>query len=94
MPVAPGPTAPAVTNVPAATGPIVRLRELLVHPGFGKLLTVRLAAQWGDGVFQAALGGLVLFSPEREADPLMVALGLATVLLPYSLSFTSEISTW
>lgn len=63
----------------------MRRRELLTHPGFGRLLTVRLAAQWGDGVFQAALGGLVLFSPERESDPVMVALGVATVLLPYSL---------
>lgn len=82
--VAPGPAAPVAAATPAR-GPVRRLRELLLHPGFGKLLTVRLAAQWGDGVFQAALGGLVLFSPEREADPLMVALGLATVLLPYSL---------
>ena len=81
MPVAPGPTAPASR----APRPVARLRELLTHPGFGKLLSVRLAAQWGDGVFQAALGGLVLFSPEREADPVMVALGLATVLLPYSI---------
>lgn len=85
MSVAPGPPAPAADDATPARGPIARLRELLTHPGFGKLLTVRLAAQWGDGVFQAALGGLVLFSPEREADPLMVALGLATVLLPYSL---------
>jgi MFS family permease len=85
VPVAPGPTAVAATGAPSARGPVGRLRELLLHDGFGKLLTVRLAAQWGDGVFQAALGGLVLFSPEREADPVMVALGLATVLLPYSI---------
>ena len=85
MSVAPGPTASAATGATPARGPVRRLRELLLHPGFGKLLTVRLAAQWGDGVFQAALGGLVLFSPEREADPVMVALGVATVLLPYSL---------
>ncbi len=62
-----------------------RRRDLIAHPGFGRLLTVRLAAQWGDGVFQAALGGAVLFSPERESDPALVALGLAVVLLPYSL---------
>ncbi|WP_345419089.1 MFS transporter [Actinomycetospora chlora] len=84
MPAAPASTASAVPSA-RSTRPVARLRELLVHPGFGKLLTVRLAAQWGDGVFQAALGGLVLFSPEREADPVMVALGLATVLLPYSI---------
>ena len=46
---------------------------------------VRFAAQWGDGLFQAALGGAVLFNPERQADPLAVAAGLAVLLLPYSL---------
>ena len=45
---------------------------------------MRFAAQWGDGLFQAALGGAVLFNPEREADPLVVAAGLAVLLVPYS----------
>lgn len=45
---------------------------------------MRFATQWGDGLFQAALGGAVLFNPEREADPLAVAAGLAVMLLPYS----------
>jgi MFS family permease len=63
----------------------VRRRDLAAHPGFLRLLTVRLGAQWGDGVFQAALGGAVLFNPERQSDPVLVALGLAVVLLPYSL---------
>jgi MFS family permease len=48
------------------------------------LLAVRFAAQWGDGMFQGALGGAVLFNPEREADPMAVALGLVVLLLPYS----------
>ncbi len=59
--------------------------RLLRTRGFRRLLAVRFAAQWGDGVFQAALGGAVLFNPEREADPLAVAAGLAAILLPYSL---------
>ncbi|GAA5123990.1 MFS transporter [Pseudonocardia adelaidensis] len=46
---------------------------------------MRFATQWGDGMFQAALGGAVLFNPERQADPLAVAAGLAVLLLPYSL---------
>jgi MFS family permease len=58
---------------------------LLRTTGFRRLLAVRFAAQWGDGMFQAALGGAVLFNPEREADPLAVAAGLAVILLPYSL---------
>jgi MFS family permease len=36
-------------------------------------------------MFQAALGGAVLFNPEREADPIAVAVGLAVLLLPYSI---------
>ena len=35
--------------------------RLLRTSGFRRLLAVRFAAQWGDGVFQAALGGAVLF---------------------------------
>ena len=58
--------------------------RLLRATGFRRLLAVRFAAQWGDGMFQAALGGAVLFNPEREADPLAVAAGLAVILLPYS----------
>ncbi len=58
--------------------------RLLRTGGFRRLLAVRFAAQWGDGMFQAALGGAVLFNPERQADPLAVAAGLAVILLPYS----------
>src|SRR6476619_8434737 len=61
------------------------MRRLLGTRGFGRLLASRFAAQWGDGVFQAGLGGAVLFNPERQADPLAVAAGLAVLLLPYSL---------
>ena len=59
--------------------------HLLRTPPFARLLAVRLSAQWADGLFQAALGGAVLFNPEREADPLLIASGLAVMLLPYSL---------
>jgi MFS family permease len=61
------------------------VRRLLGTRGFGRLLTSRFAAQWGDGMFQAGLGGAVLFNPERQADPMAVAAGLAVLLLPYSL---------
>ncbi|MHA6620363.1 MFS transporter [Pseudonocardia sp. DLS-67] len=61
------------------------LGRLLRTRGFSRLLVVRFATQWGDGMFQAALGGAVLFNPERQADPLAVAAGLAVLLLPYSL---------
>jgi MFS family permease len=61
------------------------MRRLLGTPGFRRLLASRFAAQWGDGAFQAGLGGAVLFNPERAATPMAIAAGLAVLLLPYSL---------
>jgi MFS family permease len=61
------------------------LRAALRAPGFRRLFIVRLAAQFGDGVFQASLAGAVLFSPERQAHASDVAAGFAVLLLPYSL---------
>jgi MFS family permease len=58
---------------------------LLGTAGFKRLLASRFAAQWGDGAFQAGLGGAVLFNPERAATPMAIAAGLAVLLLPYSL---------
>lgn len=60
-------------------------RLLRTSAGYRRLLVCRFVIQWADGVFQAALGGAVLFNPERQADPLAVAAGLAVLLLPYSL---------
>lgn len=53
-------------------------------PGFRRLLFSRFAAQWGDGLFQAALAGAVIFNPERGADALEIAAGFTVLLLPYS----------
>jgi Major Facilitator Superfamily len=61
------------------------IRHLLVRRDFRRLLTTRLLSQFGDGVFQAALAGTVLFNPQRAADPIDVAAGFAILLLPYSL---------
>lgn len=74
-------------DLTAPHGPPEKLgvRGLLVTRGFRRLLAVRFSAQFGDGMFQAALGGAVLFNPEREADPIAVAVGLAVLLLPYSI---------
>jgi hypothetical protein len=60
-------------------------RHLLERGDFRRLLTTRLLSQFGDGVFQAALAGTVLFNPQRAADPIDVAAGFAILLLPYSL---------
>ncbi|WP_040338870.1 MFS transporter [Candidatus Blastococcus massiliensis] len=61
------------------------VRSLLARADFRRLFATRLFSQFGDGVFQAALAGTVLFNPQRAADPLDVALGFAVLLLPYSL---------
>lgn len=53
-------------------------------PGLLRLTVVRFASQFGDGMFQAALGGAILFNPERHTDPLAIAAGFAVLLLPYS----------
>jgi MFS family permease len=61
------------------------VRHLLARGDFRRLLLTRLSSQFGDGVFQAALAGTVLFNPQQAADPLDVAVGFAVLLLPYSL---------
>ncbi|MEU8895251.1 MFS transporter [Nocardia sp. NPDC048505] len=59
-------------------------RILRDSPGVARLAIVRCAGQFGDGMFQAALSGAILFNPERETDPLAIAAGFAVLLLPYS----------
>lgn len=56
----------------------------LIHGGLFKVLTVRWTGQVTDGIFQSALASFVLFSPERQADPVAAAIAFAVVLLPYS----------
>jgi MFS family permease len=68
----------------APTQAPVTVRHLLLRGDFRRLLGTRLLAQFGDGVFQAALAGTVLFNPQRAADPVAVAAGFAILLLPYS----------
>lgn len=60
------------------------LREVLAGRDFRYLFGVRLVAQLGDGLLQAALATFVLFSPEREPNAAKVAAAFAILLLPYS----------
>lgn len=81
---------PLPTGEPSAADPATSrwalwwsaLRE---RPAVARLAAVRFAGQFGDGMFQAALSGAILFNPERETDPLAIAAGFAVLLLPYSL---------
>jgi Major Facilitator Superfamily len=70
--------------VQGVTGRETSIRHLLPRRDFRRLLATRLLSQFGDGVFQAALAGTVLFNPQRAADPIDVAAGFAVLLLPYS----------
>ncbi|MGY0230332.1 MFS transporter [Longispora urticae] len=61
------------------------LRAVLSRRGFRRLLGVRLSSQFADGLFQAGIGGSVLFNPQNETSPVAIAMGFAILLLPYSM---------
>ncbi|BBY99248.1 MFS transporter [Mycolicibacterium fallax] len=54
-------------------------------PDFRRLLQLRIASQFGEGLFQAGLAGALLFNPERAATPWAIAGAFAVLFLPYSL---------
>jgi MFS family permease len=60
-------------------------RSVRGWPDFWRLLELRLASQFGDGLFQAGLAGALLFNPERATRPLAIAGAFAVLFLPYSL---------
>jgi hypothetical protein len=61
------------------------VRTVLRERGFRRLVVVRVVAQVGDGLFQGALAGSVLFNPQQRAGGMAIAAGFAILLLPYSL---------
>ena len=54
-------------------------------PDFWRLMQLRMASQFGDGLFQATVAGALLFNPDRAADPVAIARAFAVLFLPYSL---------
>lgn len=60
-------------------------RSVRSLPDFWRLLQVRMASQFGDGLFQAGLAGALLFNPDRAADPMAIARAFTVLFLPYSL---------
>ncbi|MCV7371687.1 MFS transporter [Mycolicibacterium arabiense] len=61
------------------------LQVLRSLPEFRRLLELRVVSQFGDGLFQAAMAGALLFNPERAAEPWAIAGAFAVLFLPYSL---------
>ncbi|QYL26025.1 2-acyl-glycerophospho-ethanolamine acyltransferase [Mycobacterium shottsii] len=68
-----------------ASAPVELWRPVRSLPDFWRLLQVRIASQFGDGLFQAGLAGALLFNPDRAADPMAIARAFAVLFLPYSL---------
>jgi MFS family permease len=65
--------------------PVAVWRAVRSLPDFWRLLELRTASQFGDGLFQAGLAGALLFNPERAARPMAIAGAFAVLFLPYSL---------
>ena len=65
--------------------PVAVWRSVRSLPDFYRLLELRTASQFGDGLFQAGLAGALLFNPERAARPMAIAGAFAVLFLPYSL---------
>jgi MFS family permease len=61
------------------------VRALVAIRGFRRILAVRLTSQFGDGLFQAALAGSVLFNPAQQTSPVKIAIGFAVLLIPFSI---------
>lgn len=65
-------------------GSFARAREALRSPDFRRLFLLRLASQFGDGLFQASLVASVVFAPEQQTTAVGFAKATAVVSLPYS----------
>lgn len=78
------PSEPAIPE-PAASARGSLAAALRESDGLGRLSTARLSALLSEGIHQAALGGIVLFSPEAATTPAAIAGGFAVMLLPYSI---------
>ena len=68
-----------------AHAPVALWRSVRSLPEFWRLLELRTASQFGDGLFQAGLAGGLLFNPDRAAGPWELAAAFAVLYLPYSL---------
>ena len=65
-------------------GTLPRAREALRSADFSKLFAIRLASQFGDGLFQAALISSLVFSPEKQNTTAGFAKATILVVLPFS----------
>lgn len=74
-----------VDYVIGTRAPIGVWRSVRRLPDFRRLLELRAASQFADGLFQSALAGALLFNPDRATTPMAIAGAFAVLFLPYSL---------
>ncbi|BBY23716.1 putative MFS-type transporter [Mycobacterium stomatepiae] len=72
------------TRMPSRA-PVELWQSVRAMPDLRRVIAVRMASQFGDGLFQATVAGALLFNPDRAADPLSIAFAFAVLFLPYSL---------
>ena len=80
----------AAAHVPRRRGFTSDLRTVWQGRGFRRLYAVRLSSQTADGMFEAALGGLFFFSPERATTPTAIAVAFGVALGSSAVSITSQ----
>jgi len=68
----------------AAKGTIERARGALRSPDFRRLLWIRLACQFADGLFQVSLIASIVFSPGEKSTTVGLLKATLIVALPYS----------
>ncbi|WP_164479273.1 MFS transporter [Nakamurella antarctica] len=86
-PAAPGPSSSDTSTLHHEPPPpsVRGLVPLLRLAGLRRLVGIRVVNSLGEGGFQGALVGAVLFNPQKQASPAAIAAGFAIILLPYSL---------
>ncbi|RIJ79201.1 MFS transporter [Nakamurella silvestris] len=79
------PQSASVQADPLGSRPSVRgLLPLLRLPLLRRLVGIRILGQFGDGAFQGALAGSILFDPQKTTGSAELAAGFAILLIPYS----------
>lgn len=63
---------------------LAALKHLWRHPGFRRLLGIRLFTQAADGTMLVGMGSYVLFSPQNQPNAWAIAGVLALTLLPFT----------
>ena len=76
---------PAPPTTSAGAGPTTAVKRLFEGLDFRRLLRVRMAGQFADGLFQGALFAAVFFDPTKATSAAQAAAAFTTLLLPYSL---------